>query len=184
MSTSANKNRGLCLLLAIVTAAMLLPLSSCAKSGGEASAADNTEPTWPDTSRFLVAIEDEPDTVDFQCTTIHYTIAQNVFDRLVEMESDADGNAAILPSLAESWEISEDRCSYTFHLRKGVYFSNGSVLTASDVEYTLVRLLTYPGACNRDIASGIVGATRLERGEADRLGGQRPGFHDHAGKAV
>ena len=39
----------------------------------------------PDLSHFLVSVEDEPDTVDFQCTTIHYTIAQNVFNRLVEM---------------------------------------------------------------------------------------------------
>ena len=45
----------------------------------------------PDRSRFLTAVEDEPDTVDFQCTSIHYTVAQNVFNRLVETVNDADG---------------------------------------------------------------------------------------------
>ncbi len=125
----------------------------------------------PDASRFLVAVEDEPDTVDFQCTSIHYTVAQNVFNRLVEMESDKNGEMEILPSLAESWEISEDGRTYTFHLREGVTFSNGSALSASDVEYTFVRLLTHPNSCNRDIADGIMGAQALESGKADGLAG-------------
>ena len=133
----------------------------------------------PDISHFLVAVEDEPDTVDFQCTTIHYTIAQNVFNRLIEMESDAENNMEILPSLAESWEVSEDGKSYTFHLRENVNFSNGSPLTASDVEYTFIRLLTHPDSCNQDIADEIVGAAALERGETDKLEGfQVLGDHD------
>ena len=90
----------------------------------------------PDRSRFLTAVEDEPDTVDFQCTSIHYTVAQNVFNRLVETVNDADGQREILPSLAESWQLSEDGCTYTFHLRKGVKFSNGAALTSSDVQFT------------------------------------------------
>ena len=162
--------RTLCLLLAAVLLAGAL--SACAAQGGGGDPSAPEPVAWePDTSRYLVAIEDEPDTVDFQCTTIHYTIAQNVFDRLVEMENDADGNAVILPSLAESWEISADRCRYAFHLREGVTFSNGSALTASDVLYTFTRLLTHPDSCNRDIADNIVGAHRLEAGETDRLEG-------------
>ena len=125
----------------------------------------------PDLSRFLVAVEDEPDTVDFQCTSIHYTIAQNVFNRLIEMDNNENGEMEILPSLAESWEISEDGRTYFFHLRENVTFSNGSPLTASDVHYTFVRLLTHPDACNQDIADGIVGAMALENGEADDLEG-------------
>ena len=139
---------------------------------GKAGKQSNAD-SEPDISRFLVAVEDEPDTVDFQCTSIHYTVAQNVFNRLVEMESDADGNMQILPSLAESWEVSEDGRSYRFHLREGVRFSNGSPLTASDVQYTFVRLLTHPDSCNRDIADGILGATALESGESERLEGFR-----------
>jgi ABC-type transport system substrate-binding protein len=124
-----------------------------------------------DTSRYLVAVEDEPDTVDFQCTSIHYTIAQNVFNRLVEMENDENGEMEILPSLAESWEISEDGRDYTFHLRKGITFSNGSALTSSDVKYTFERMLTHPDACNQDIVDIILGATALEKGETDHLEG-------------
>ena len=121
--------------------------------------------------RYLISIEDEPDTVDFQCTSIHYTIAQNVFNRLVYMENDDAGNALILPELAESWELSADHRAYTFHLREGVRFSNGAPLTASDVQYTFTRLLTHPESCNRDIVDIIEGATALEAGETDTLSG-------------
>ncbi len=126
-----------------------------------------------DTSGYLIAIEEEPGTVDFQCTTIHYTIAQNVFNRLVEMENDEDGNAQILPSLAESWEISDDRRSYTFHLTEGVTFSNGSELTSEDVLYSFKRLLTNPDSYNADIVDEIAGAAALEHGETDDLEGFR-----------
>lgn len=121
--------------------------------------------------RYLVVVDDEPDTLDFQCTSIYYTVALNVFNRLVEMQSDGSGGVAIVPSLAESWEISEDGRVYTFRLRDGVTFSNGSPLTSSDVLYTFTRLLTHPNACNQDIAEDIVGAKALERGEADGLEG-------------
>ena len=124
-----------------------------------------------DKSHFLVAVEDEPDTVDFQCTSIHYTIAQNVFNRLVEMENDENGNMEILPSLAKSWEISANGQCYTFHLQENVEFSNGKPLTASDVKFTFERLLTHPDSCNKDIVDIIVGAAALEKGERDHLEG-------------
>jgi ABC-type transport system substrate-binding protein len=76
---------------------------------------------------------DEPATVDFQCTTVGYTVAYNVFSRLVEIRGNG-GHAAIAPSLAESWEESSDGLVYTFHLRDGVTFSNGSALGSDAVD--------------------------------------------------
>ena len=158
----------LCLLLALIT----LCLSACSEATTARSLpAQRQDEEEPDLSRFLVAVEDEPDTVDFQCTTIYYTVATNVFDRLVEMENDADGSSVIRPSLAESWEVSEDGRVYTFHLRENVRFSNGSFLTAADVLYTFTRLLTWPGSSNRDIAAVIEGADLLMNGETDELQG-------------
>ena len=159
--------RTLCVLPALALIFSLL--SGC--SAGSKRTTEEASASLPDTARYLVAVEDEPDTVDFQCTSIHYTVAQNVFNRLIETENDENGNMALLPSLAESWEISDDGRSYTFRLRPDVRFSNGSPLTASDVKYTFVRLLTHPNACNRDIADGILGAQELENGQAEDLAG-------------
>ena len=161
--------RGRALLGLVLALAVALGCAACdARPRG---AALQDEPDGLDTSRFIVAVEDEPDTVDFQCTSIHYTVAQNVFNRLVEMENNASGEVEILPSLAGAWEISEDGRTYTFHLRPGVTFSNGAPLTASDVEYTFTRLLTHPDSCNRDIVDDIVGAQALESGKAEGLEG-------------
>ncbi|MBR0367167.1 MAG: ABC transporter substrate-binding protein [Clostridia bacterium] len=169
MRTPTDIRRLLCLLLAIAAAGLFL--TACSDGNGASTQPQPSAKPEPETVRYLVAIEDEPDTVDFQCTSIHYTVAQNVFNRLVEMENDDDGNARILPSLAERWEISADRRAYTFHLRDGVTFSNGSPMTASDVLYTFTRLLTHPDSCNQDIADIIVGAVALENGEAETLQG-------------
>ena len=157
----------------VAVSALLVCLSSCAPQPGTAPGDEQQAAAETDRTRYLAAVEDEPDTVDFQCTTIYYTIAQNVFNRLVEMENDDQSRMQILPSLAEFWEMSEDGRCYTFRLRKGVTFSNGSPLTSADVEYTFKRLLTHPESCNRDIAYNIVGAAALESGETDELEGFR-----------
>ncbi len=55
---------------------------------------------------------------------------------LVQCSSDGK---KIEPCLAEKWDISKDNLTYTFHLRSGVKFSNGSPLTAADCVYSLKR---------------------------------------------
>lgn len=51
---------------------------------------------------------------------------------------DADGNIA--PGQAESWETSEDGLTWTFHLREGLKWSDGSDLTANDFVYSWKRV--------------------------------------------
>ncbi len=171
MITITRIRKQLGLFLAALLAVSLF--GACTASGEQTSTASSSQPreTGEDLSRYLVAVEDEPDTVDFQCTTIYYTIATNVFNRLVEMEPDESGNVVVTPSLAESFEESPDGLTYTFRLRDGVTFSNGSALTASDVLYTMKRLLTHPDSCNRDIAEVIKGAAALEEGTTQELEG-------------
>jgi ABC-type transport system substrate-binding protein len=48
------------------------------------------------------------------------------------------GGAAVVPSLAETWEASDDLLQWTFHLREGVSFHNGATLDANDVVLSYV----------------------------------------------
>ena len=57
--------------------------------------------------------------------------AQNIlYEGLVKINTKGE----IVPSLAESWEISEDGKEYTFYLRKGVVFSDGEKFDANAVK--------------------------------------------------
>ncbi|RVC76852.1 ABC transporter substrate-binding protein [Mesorhizobium sp. M4A.F.Ca.ET.022.05.2.1] len=60
-----------------------------------------------------------------------------MFSRLMKANAD---QSEIGPGLAESWKISEDGLTYTFHLRDGLKFSDGSPLTADDVAFTYNRM--------------------------------------------
>ncbi|HEY62733.1 MAG TPA: hypothetical protein G4N95_08790, partial [Anaerolineae bacterium] len=64
-------------------------------------------------------------------------VIQNIYDQLVTYNG-ADATSFV-PSLAESWEISEDGMTYVFHIRQGVKFHEGQDLTPEDVAYTLQR---------------------------------------------
>jgi peptide/nickel transport system substrate-binding protein len=60
----------------------------------------------------------------------------NMYDKLVWFKENLK---QVEPWLAESWDISEDGLDYTFHLREGVMFHDGTELTAEDVEYSFER---------------------------------------------
>jgi ABC-type oligopeptide transport system substrate-binding subunit/class 3 adenylate cyclase len=64
-------------------------------------------------------------------------VCMQLFDRLVE----AWPERTIVPSLAERWEISDDGLRYVFHLREGLTWSDGTPLTAHDVEFGIKRVL-------------------------------------------
>ena len=154
--------------IAILLAALMLTAPSLCSCSYDAAGRDET-----DTSSYISVVWEEPDTTDFQCTTIYYDSTYCVYDRLVDTRVSHAGSVAMKPSLARTWEVSPDGRVYTFHLREGVKFSNGSDLTSSDVEYTLSRLLTHPDSQNREIARSIKGAEALEKGEATTLEGFR-----------
>jgi peptide/nickel transport system substrate-binding protein len=48
---------------------------------------------------------------------------------------------ALEPSLAESWKVSADGRKITYHLRKGLYFSDGTPFSSEDVAYTMKLLM-------------------------------------------
>ena len=125
-----------------------------------------------DTTGYLIAaLNADIQTADVQKTSKDYEVPFNIFDRLVDVEVGTDGNSKIVPSLAESWDISDDGLEYTFHLRQGVKFHNGNDFTAEDVAYTFHRMLTVEGGVNTEFIDQIKGADELLAGETDTLEG-------------
>lgn len=66
-----------------------------------------------------------------------------MYDRLVSFKE--DDLSTVVPSIAESWEISEDGSTWTFHLRQGVKFANGNPLNAEAVLFSLRRMIALKG---------------------------------------
>ena len=87
----------------------------------------------------VAAISADPEGFDPHITSAHssFEVLENVYDTLVTVDDDLN----MVPSLAESWEISDDNLTWTFHLREGVKFHNGRDLTAEDVVYSYERIL-------------------------------------------
>lgn len=67
---------------------------------------------------------------------IDFWVFSNVFDVLVRVDKAGQN---LLPGLAESWEVSPDALTYTFHLRDAK-FSDGTAVTAEDAAYSLTRI--------------------------------------------
>jgi peptide/nickel transport system substrate-binding protein len=67
-----------------------------------------------------------------------FRIVFNIYDGLVRYK---DGTLEVEPALAESWDISEDGQTYTFHLRDGVSFHDGSPFNAEAVVFNFERML-------------------------------------------
>ncbi len=68
-------------------------------------------------------------------------IVLNVYDMLVFPTPDNK----VIPWIAKSWDISDDRKTYTFHLRDDVLFHDGKPVQAEDVAFSMRRVLTMPG---------------------------------------
>lgn len=109
----------LCLLLA----AMLVLMTGCTAA-----------PTEEKQKVVRINITAEPDNLDpwLSAATDTEAIFHNVFEGLCLY----DTTGAIIPGLAESWDISEDGKTYTFHLRQDVTFHNGQKMTSADVLYS------------------------------------------------
>jgi peptide/nickel transport system substrate-binding protein len=82
----------------------------------------------------------EPKSLDPHAVTAvnDFRILMNVYDGLVRYK---DGTLEVEPALAESWEISDDGTEYTFKLRDGVTFHDGSPLNAEAVKFNFDRML-------------------------------------------
>ncbi|MBX3012376.1 MAG: peptide ABC transporter substrate-binding protein [Caldilineaceae bacterium] len=76
-------------------------------------------------------------TFDFQVSVYQrYCLSDNFSDPLTELDKDFN----VVPAAAESWEVSEDGLTWSFHLRPGQVWSDGTPLTAHDYVATFQYL--------------------------------------------
>jgi len=130
--------------------------------GGDGDGDDDTPTaTQPDEvptgGTLQVASGGDPQNLDPHTTTIN--VAQMVLDNVVEELFEIDENLDVQPLLAEDYEVGEDNTTYEISLKEGVTFHNGDSLTASDVQYSIERILDpdlgSPRAANFELVDSI-----------------------------
>ncbi|OZA07874.1 MAG: peptide ABC transporter substrate-binding protein [Rhodobacterales bacterium 17-64-5] len=99
----------------------------------------------------------------------NWSMIKSLFDGLMDY---VPGTTTLRPGLAESYDVSKDGMTFTFHLRKGVKFTNGREMTADDVKYSLDRVTNpktqSPGA---GFFGSIAGYDKMADGSATDLSG-------------
>ena len=80
------------------------------------------------------------------------------YDRLVHLTPNGD----FIPGLAESWELSEDGLTLTFHLRDGVVFHDGSSFTSDVAVTNLERSINLEGSINASALSAIASVEAVD----------------------
>lgn len=87
----------------------------------------------------------EPKALDPHTVTAvnDFRILVNIYEGLVQFQ---DGSLSVEPALAEDWDISDDGLTYTFYLREGVTFHDGTPFNAEAVKFNFDRMLddTHP----------------------------------------
>jgi len=90
-------------------------------------------------NNIVIAIPSDPAGFDphLGISPVSFQVMRNIYDTLVEVGE----RGALVPKLAESWSISEDRTTWSFSLKDGVFFEDGHQLTTRDVAYSIERLI-------------------------------------------
>lgn len=110
-------------------------------------------------------------------TTATRRVLVNVYEGLTTFAGDS---GEVIPALAESWDISADGLTYTFHLRHGVNFQEAEGVTyadremkADDVEWSLLRYLTEDTAISEhpEYLQALSGSAAFLAGETDTVAG-------------
>jgi len=122
-------------------------------------------------SNGLTLYGSEPATLDpalcLDANSASYIV--EIFSGLVTL----DNNLNVVEDIAESYDISPDGATYTFHFRDSVTFHNGKAVTASDFKYSIERATdpTTGSPVAEAYLGDIVGVKEKLRGEADEVAG-------------
>ena len=123
----------------LMAGTMMLGVVGCGGSsdtaGTEASASDSA--SAGSSSDMNVMLETPIESLDPQQATdgTSFEVIADYTDGLMQM--DADGQA--VPAIAESYDLSDDGLTYTFHLRSDAKWSNGTQVTAADFVFAWQR---------------------------------------------
>src|SRR5215212_1749739 len=100
--------------------------------GGGGAPQSNTPP-----NTLYVALEDEPPELDPNLSEAYVDrqVMASLYDKLVDINQQGE----IVPMLAKSYDVSDDGLVYTFHLRQGIKFHDGTEFNAEAVKYNLDR---------------------------------------------
>jgi len=128
---------GACALLAICAAGCSKADSANTKPSQSRSESHSAEPRAGGTLKFGLSTDTANIDPSLTGSSITALIARNVVDSLVGQAEDN----RFTPWLAERWDVSADNTRYTFNLRQGVTFSDGTPLDAAAVKYNLDRIL-------------------------------------------
>jgi len=129
--------------VALAAAAMLAGCSAGSGTDGETTGSGGTPSGngQASTESLAVGLVAEPANLDFTKTegaAIAQALLVNVYEGLVELDQDGE----IVPALAKSWTISDDRKTYTFELVEGATFTNGEPFTAEDAKFSIERVMS------------------------------------------
>ncbi|MDO5021568.1 MAG: peptide ABC transporter substrate-binding protein [Lachnospiraceae bacterium] len=173
----------------ILTAAMVVGLAACGGSTSNDAASttdetttessdnqtadettDATEATASTGEKILsVQVGPDPETIDPALNSA--VDGGNMLLHSFECLLAVDENGQLVPGQAESWETSEDGLTWTFHLRDGLKWSDGSDLTANDFVYSWKRvcdpMVAAPYADT--VLSMVAGYDKAIEGDLDAL---------------
>lgn len=118
----------------LLFAAVAFLIIGCGRGGGGAPSSKTPEDT------LVIALEAEPPELDpaYSSAYVDRQVMASLYDKLV----DIDENGKIVPMLARSWDVSDDGKTYTFKLRDGVKFHDGTEFNAGAVKANFERYMT------------------------------------------
>lgn len=119
------------------------------ESVGRATFRREQYPTYEGTPAFkgdatlrMGAVISDPSPLDMVSgLTYYYGTAVWMYDWLIDLDP---VTLDVIPSVAESWDISSDQLTYTFHLRSDAMFWDGSPVTSEDVKFTMLAYRNEP----------------------------------------
>lgn len=134
----------------LMAAVMALSLAACGGGTTGSGTASTGASEAGGEKVLLVGLGGDPTSFNPDANTDDnaYNVACNLYSGLLTLNN----NEEIIPDLAESWEISEDNLTYTFHLRQGVKWHDGEPFTSADVKFTYEKIIEENGYLAGDLA--------------------------------